>query len=221
MKKLLVSTLLVALVLAGCGSNKSDSSSASASSEESSSKAEVSASVEASSSDVAASPEESVQDVAEGTEGTDENVSTSITKIETSDGIVVSFTSDTFSREEIEDSDSITLVCEVDPEHRNENYIDLLYTDEYSAEDLYEGIKLQGTDSVIVDEDITVDGVNGKVYQYKVSEEFILTFYVFPHNEGAYKIEIGNHFYPDGEEEMAYAVSDTMDEVVQSIELNK
>lgn len=221
MKKLLVSTLLVALVLAGCGSNKSDSSSASASSEESSSKAEVSASVEASSSDVAASPEESVQDVAEGTEGTDENVSTSITKIETSDGIVVSFTSDTFSREEIEDSDSITLVCEVDPEHRNENYIDLLYTDEYSADDLYEGIKLQGTDSVLVDDAITVDGLDGKIYQYKVSEEFILTFYVFPHNEGAYKIEVGNHIYSDSEEEMAYAVSDSLEEVLNTIELNK
>ncbi len=123
---------------------------------------------------------------------------------------------------ETDSDNSITILCDLDPAHRNENYINLLYTNEFSADDLYEGLKLQGTDINLIESNITIDGIDGKVLQYQVSDDFQLTFYVLPHLNGAYKIEIGSHLYSEDEESMAYQVSGAMDDfLVNCIQLEK
>lgn len=221
MKKLLLSMLFVSLILVGCSSDKTNTETAN------STKEEVVVSEEsqtATASDVKEEVTEEVVNEAEPDSPDDFIDPIEYTDIENSDGIKVSFMSDTFSRADYEtDSDnSITILCDVDPAHKNENYINLLYTDEFSADDLYEGLKLQGTDINVIEDNATIDGIDGKVLQYQVSDDFQLTFFVLPHLNGAYKIEIGAHLYSDDEDSIAYQVSGVMDDfLVNCIQLEK
>ncbi len=221
MKKLLLSMLFVSLILVGCSSDKANSETAN------STKEEVVVSEEsqtATASDVKEEVTEEVVNDAEPDSPDDFIDPIEYTDIENSDGIKVSFMSDTFSRVDYEtDSDnSITILCDVDPAHKNENYINLLYTDEFSADDLYEGLKLQGTDINVIEDNATIDGIDGKVLQYQVSDDFQLTFFVLPHLNGAYKIEIGAHLYSDDEDSIAYQVSGVMEDfLVNCIQLEK
>lgn len=225
MKKLLLSMLFVSLILVGCSSDKTNTETAN------STKEEVVVSEESQTATASDVKEDVTEEVTEEVVNDDEPELSEdfidpieYTDIENSDGIKVSFMSDTFSRADYEtDSDnSITILCEVDPAHKNENYINLLYTDEFSADDLYEGLKLQGTDINVIEDNATIDGIDGKVLQYQVSDDFQLTFFVLPHLNGAYKIEIGAHLYSDDEDSIAYQVSGVMDDfLVNCIQLEK
>ena len=222
MKKLLFATLLASLMLVGCKGEDASSAASSSSKEEASVKEESQAVASVESSEEAS---EAVIEDAENDVEYEEDIIDEIvyTDIETSDGFKVSFMSEAFEKCDYEDDldNSVTIQCIIDPEHKTENYINLLYTDEYSADDLYEGLKLQGTDINVIESTATIDGIEGKVLQYQVDDTFQLTFFVLPHLNGAYKIEVGSHLYDEADEQLAYEVSGTMEDLVNSIQLEK
>lgn len=115
---------------------------------------------------------------------------------------------------------SLLLRCLVDKEHMYDNYIDVMYQDEYTYEEYYEGIALQsGIDDIYTDKVIFgKQGVEADLVSYRPTDDFEMCFFIIPHNDGCYVVETGAHIYGEKDEELGYEVSGAMEEVINSIE---
>lgn len=171
--------------------------------------------------------EEEVADISEESEidisEAEENGDIEIAEFEDDNAYRISYSEDFYEETENADIDDSMLVkCAIDKEHENENYIDVMYQDEYSYEEYLEGITLQsGTDDVYVDKvSFGRQGIEADLVTYNIGDDFNMCFYIIPHNEGCYVVEIGSHIYGEDDEELAYRISGAMEEVVDSIEFS-
>lgn len=107
-------------------------------------------------------------------------------------------------------SDSMYFRCLSDLDNKYENYIDIKYENDYSAEDFINGLALQsGSDDVELSEfEFGMQSLLTKKCAYKASDTFKMTFYVIEHNDGAYVIEIGKHIYSEEQMDIETSVDD-------------
>jgi hypothetical protein len=117
-----------------------------------------------------------------------------------------------FTLEETEDG--VRLMSTIDEYN---NYVSISYTEEYTQEDLKNGLVLQaGTDDVLVDTStFGSTGVDSDVILYQSGDDEVLQFNLLPYKNGCLMIESGSHIY---DEEMTL-VSDLISEIYNSIEL--
>jgi hypothetical protein len=97
------------------------------------------------------------------------------------------------------------------------NYVSISYTEEYSPEELKDGLVLQApTEDILVDQ--TTFGSTGEtadVVMYNQDEDTVLQFDVLPYQNGCLLIESGSHIYDEDDT----LVSDLIAEIYNSIEL--
>jgi hypothetical protein len=97
------------------------------------------------------------------------------------------------------------------------NYVSISYTEEYSPEELKNGLVLQAPTEDIL-EDKTTFGSTGEmadVVMYNLDEDTVLQFDVLPYQNGSLLIESGSHIYDEDDT----LVSDLIAEIYNSIEL--
>lgn len=116
------------------------------------------------------------------------------------------------------DDGSLTLRCVLDPEHQVENYCNIQYETEYSADEFYEGLQHQneGADGAYASEGYWgTQGLQVKMFMYNVTDDFQLSFVIIPANEGAYVVEYGSHIYDD-ETDLGYMISGAFENLTYS-----
>jgi hypothetical protein len=97
------------------------------------------------------------------------------------------------------------------------NYVSISYTEEYTPEELKDGLVLQAPTEDIL-EDKTTFGSTGEmadVVMYNLDEDTVLQFDVLPYQNGSLLIESGSHIYDEDDT----LVSDLIAEIYNSIEL--
>jgi len=136
------------------------------------------------------------------------------------DSFTIEYSEDCFVEDESEGSldGSTYLMCVVDENHKNDNYVDIRFQDDYSAVDFYQGVKMS-MGSGVREENFYFGSqqLEAKYLSFRPAEDQEIGVYIIPHANGSYVVETGAHIYGDDEEEMGYKVSGAMEEVINSI----
>ena len=145
------------------------------------------------------------------------------TVVESEDGYRVTFNPEYFVYDntgEYEGKESVYIRCTIDKENEYENYIDVNVAEDYTAEELIEGIAYQsGTEATTMN----IVFANGKEYDAYYCERYItdtfkISFYAIEGKDAPYLIETGSHIYSD-DDEYAYYVAGEMEKAFLDIEL--
>lgn len=133
------------------------------------------------------------------------------------------YDADKFSVEKIneEEDNAVYIECMVDNKADHRNYIYIRYID-MSADEYYESSKQ--FDSSMDDffaEDLVYFGYDGRdshVIGYTVGGKVSQEYVTFPYKNGAYVVEMSQLIYDESNEEMSMIVSDTISEMINTIE---
>lgn len=141
--------------------------------------------------------------------------------VESEAGYKVTFNPEYFVYDEsgeYEGKESIYIRCTVDEENEYENFIDVQAIDNYTAEELIDGLALQNDTEAVPMHISLANGEYDAFYCDKmVADAFLLSYYVIPTEDNLYLVEVGDHIYSD-EDEYAYKVSGIMEEAFLSLE---
>lgn len=138
------------------------------------------------------------------------------------------YDANTFSVEQSEENKedkAVYISCKLDPENETSNYFFIRFVDDMDADEYFETLRsLDSKYDNYFDQELSYFGYDGrdtKLTHYTINDEVVRNTTVFPYKGGAYVIEACGHIYGDEEEEKAMLVSDTMSELINSIEFPK